>query len=334
MEIRKRRNVTVDVLKAFCIVLVVVGHYNPADAPDTYKSIVEIIYSFHMPAFMWASGFLYVLTMRPQSYFSFIGRKLKRLMLPYIIVSLVVIGLKLLSQQNMYVEHPTGYDSFIRMFYLPEAGYYLWFLWALMLMFLIAPLFRTQWSRLVLLILSSILSSLALSVTPIFCLDCLVTFLPYFSLGMCSADIYNKYSFYLHKSHSIVILSVFSLISIAIFIALSVFLPDIAGLDNLLVAFIGIVCIILLSELLTSSCKNLSFILAIADASFIIYLFHTTFQGLAKSIILKLSFEHYFIADMVIMTIVGCAGPFLLQTTVLTKFKWSRICFSLHSKKR
>lgn len=333
MNVAKKRNITVDVLKAFCIVLVVIGHFAPDNAPDLYKTIVDVIYSFHMPAFMWASGFLYIMTMRPQSYFSFIGRKLRRLMLPYLVVSLVVICLKLLSQRNMYVEHPITTDAFYRMFYLPEAGYFLWFLWALMFMFLIAPFFRTQWSRILLFIFSSILSTLTLNITSVFCLDCFVAFLPYFSLGMCSADVYKGYCDYLHKSLSITLLLVLSLVSIAVFVALSVFLPDIGGLDNLLIAIAGIICILSFSELLTLTCSDLSWMLAIADASFLIYLFHTTFQGIAKSVIFKLSVTHYFIVDLVAMTVIGCLGPFLMQKFILSKFKWTRFCFSLSTKR-
>ena len=48
-----------DIAKAICIILVVIGHYSPDGSPDWYKAIWSWIYSFHMPLFMFASGYIY-----------------------------------------------------------------------------------------------------------------------------------------------------------------------------------------------------------------------------------------------------------------------------------
>lgn len=53
------RNVLLDVLKGFAIFLVVMGHaiqYNQVDF-DT-NPVFRFIYSFHMPLFMFVSGFI------------------------------------------------------------------------------------------------------------------------------------------------------------------------------------------------------------------------------------------------------------------------------------
>lgn len=56
------RLLTFDIAKAICIILVVVGHYYPDNSPGWYKNIHDIIYSFHMPLFMFASGYIYMFT--------------------------------------------------------------------------------------------------------------------------------------------------------------------------------------------------------------------------------------------------------------------------------
>ncbi|MDO4803168.1 MAG: acyltransferase family protein [Prevotellaceae bacterium] len=48
-----------DIAKAICIVLVVVGHFNPSLAPEGWHTSVDVIYTFHMPLFMFVSGFLF-----------------------------------------------------------------------------------------------------------------------------------------------------------------------------------------------------------------------------------------------------------------------------------
>lgn len=42
-----KRIVFIDIAKAICIILVVVGHYVPADSPSWYVALHDIIYLFH-----------------------------------------------------------------------------------------------------------------------------------------------------------------------------------------------------------------------------------------------------------------------------------------------
>ena len=52
------RSATADIAKTIGIILVVIGHYNPADAPEWYHLANRFIYAFHMPLFMFASGYM------------------------------------------------------------------------------------------------------------------------------------------------------------------------------------------------------------------------------------------------------------------------------------
>ena len=44
-----QRLVFLDIAKAICIILVVIGHYHPDNSPEWYNVIWKFIYSFHMP---------------------------------------------------------------------------------------------------------------------------------------------------------------------------------------------------------------------------------------------------------------------------------------------
>ena len=47
----KIRDITFDIAKGIGIVLVVIGHYIPDNAPSWYIGFVSFVYHFHMPLF-------------------------------------------------------------------------------------------------------------------------------------------------------------------------------------------------------------------------------------------------------------------------------------------
>lgn len=180
-----QRLVFLDIAKAICIILVVIGHYHPENSPEWYTMVRKFIYSFHMPLFMFASGYIYIATKREhEMYKSFIWKKIKRLMVPYWATSILVISLKLTTQGDAYVANPVTLSSYIKMFYLPEAGAFLWFIWALWWMFVVVPLFKTPKNRLALFVISIALSYLPLHLPNLFCMNQFKVMFVYFMLGV------------------------------------------------------------------------------------------------------------------------------------------------------
>ena len=68
-----------DIARMVCIILVVIGHYDPADAPTHYSNMRMVIYTFHMPVFLFISGYLYIVTRKSETFTAFITKKIKRL---------------------------------------------------------------------------------------------------------------------------------------------------------------------------------------------------------------------------------------------------------------
>lgn len=92
---RKERNASFDFMKGILIVLVVLGHaislMYGSDNPDLwYQPCFNVIYTFHMPLFVFVSGvFLrHSLSDKPQE---FLGKRVKRLALPCVIYSTLVL---------------------------------------------------------------------------------------------------------------------------------------------------------------------------------------------------------------------------------------------------
>ena len=48
--IRMNRSIFIDISKAICIILVVIGHFHPTFSPEWYVALVKIIYTFHTKA--------------------------------------------------------------------------------------------------------------------------------------------------------------------------------------------------------------------------------------------------------------------------------------------
>ncbi len=179
-----QRIVFIDIAKAICIILVVIGHYVPENSPEWYVAMHDIIYTFHMPLFMFASGYVYIATKKDVGYGGFLMKKIRRLMVPYLVTSVVVITIKLMTQGSMSVDNPVTPVSYFRMFYLPEAGYFLWFIWALWWMFVIVPLFKTTTSRMLLFFVCLALHFVPLQLPSEFCLAQCKQMLVFFMFGV------------------------------------------------------------------------------------------------------------------------------------------------------
>lgn len=119
------RIIALDIAKAICIILVVMGHYVPDNSPAWYVLVHDVIYTFHMPLFMFVSGYVYIATKKRSTYGDFLLKKVRRLMVPYLTTSVMVIVIKLLTQGSMSVDNPVTIFSFVEMFYMPVAGFYL-----------------------------------------------------------------------------------------------------------------------------------------------------------------------------------------------------------------
>ena len=190
-----QRFISFDIAKAICIILVVIGHYVPDYSPQWYVGVHDVIYTFHMPLFMFASGFIYMATKKNILYKDFLLKKVKRLMVPYLSVSAIVITIKLLTEGHAYVENPVTWMSYVKMLYLPEAGYFLWFFWALWWMFVISPMFKTKQIRLGLFVLAIVLHYIPNILPEIFCLSQFQGMLVYFMLGVVFCDWKQQISF-------------------------------------------------------------------------------------------------------------------------------------------
>lgn len=321
------RLVEFDIAKAICIILVVIGHYFPDNSPEWYVWVHDVIYTFHMPLFMFASGYIYNATRNGGTYGSFLWKKVRRLMVPYVVTSFIVISIKLLTQGNAYVQNPVTPIAYLQVLWSLVAGYFLWFIWALWWMFVIAPLFKTKESRLVLLGIGVILYYMPIPVPEMFCLPQFQHMLVFFALGMACVDYRKHLSFNRWRWSGII---TFVSINILIYSGL------VGGVSSVL-AVSGIVMVMQISSWLQDKIqgRHLAWLIQVSASSYIIYLLHTTFEGFAKSIVYKVpllkngSHDFLFAVGAIVVVSCGVFVPILLNKFVLSRSMYLKIMFGL-----
>lgn len=127
---KPKRNNTIDAMKGFGIILVVLGHVIQGNitVPDN-NIIYRYIYSFHMPLFMFLSGYVaYITNNKINNNFLFI--KTKELFVPFISWYFTIGFLLANFEEKIYL------STYLKeLIFFPDNG--LWFLWILFLIFCI-----------------------------------------------------------------------------------------------------------------------------------------------------------------------------------------------------
>lgn len=336
--LRTRRFETIDIAKAMAIILVVAGHFTDPRMPEGFEIARKVIYMFHMPLFMFASGFIYLATLKPVSYREFISRKFRRLMIPYFVTSFIVFGIKIALAPVMPLENPVTLADLAAIFYSPAAGYFLWFIWALWWMMMIIPFFNTPVKRGALLALAVILFFFAPVMPDLFCIKEFAGNLVYFAAGTVVCDFMRMRHIdgfgRIWQVVSLVLFAVMAWVSLA-YVAQTGELPR--ALFALLTAFVGIAMGFGVARLyLDFSGKAMRAVaFSIASASYIIYLLHTTCMGFPKSLMNKLHFFDggdlglRFGLAMVVLVACGVVIPWFFARYVFPKFKATAFLFGL-----
>ena len=183
----------INILRGWAIFLVVVGHLPFLNKVILYRFIRTLIYSFHMPLFMMISGYLFGKFSRERVIGSFAGyrnfliKKAKRFIPAYFLTMLLLGSTKFIIGKLIPLKHPFTSTSLFMMFVNPLKGGFvthLWFLYTLLIIFLIYPLFEKLLWRFSEHIRTIIYLGIYFLPLPyFFCLNLVGKYLVYFYLG-------------------------------------------------------------------------------------------------------------------------------------------------------
>lgn len=269
-----------DVLRAFAIILVVIGHitilFKPTSHPQDDTRIAQAItfgiYIFHMPLFMAISGAIYQLSKSKVIYSKFLPfliNKFKRIIIPYFCVGIFA----LLPVLVFITPHQTWSDpeTWLKILWAKDCRH-LWYLlalfWIFILQFTADRLHINLWF---LLVFSSILTLARSWVLPqhqILCLNMALRYWPIFILGMIMVRYLNDLS--MCKALNISVIG--GGVCVLVIAKSSNFYIDTSS--ALILPYFICLALIVVARQLSLSSKWEAIVREIAGYSFGIYLFH------------------------------------------------------------
>jgi len=138
MKENQQRVRYIDQLKGVAILIVVIGHFIQYNTVEGNRNILfGIIYSFHMPLFMFISGYVAYKTIQPKilnQYFLFLKKKISAILVPFFTWPLIINPYFF---NNQYNNNP--FKTLTILINGPSGG--LWFLWYLFFLYLLYTLF-------------------------------------------------------------------------------------------------------------------------------------------------------------------------------------------------
>lgn len=313
-------------LQSFGIILVVLGHSFPLTMEGVdmhgYEVLNHIIYSFHMPLFMTISGFLFAFHGGMKTtYLNFVKKKIVRLLFPYVSISTIGFLMKIIT--NRYAVNPIDISLFgyiKSLFYVSKNVIVpMWFLPALFIIFLFAPLFYKAITSLSVIKIASITGILIIArlYNPtnidLFSITNAIIYAIFFWIGCLMG--FFKYNL----DHILNKISVF-ILSISIFVILNYTNIDkIPIMNHVLCSFLTSLAGIFSSFCLSKLSVKLQFnpFSLIDGYSYQIYLLHTIVQSGINLIFTKILHLNFYIS-FISMFIFGIIFPIFI-TKIITQ---------------
>jgi len=253
------------------IMLVVIGHLasRGQEGIDVYVNLKSLIYKFHMPLFLFLSGYISGYTYKKiknfKEYIVFVKKKFLRLFPAYLLLSIIfLLGKYILGSSNSMI------DGLANILFSPSSGNsgFLWYIYVLFLYNLIMPLiiFTVKNYFFIFFLLATILS--LFTFPDILSLNFFFWYLPFFMLGCFLSNHIEKYSYVLSK---------IGFLSFILFVLWSVLeYLQIIDIPKILVGFLSILSV---HYICLFFIKRNKFFELLGSHSFNIYLFNSVFMG-------------------------------------------------------
>lgn len=341
MLLSASRDSTLEVLKGFVMLLVVMGHLTTGDIiPHQnlwYENLKQAIYSFHMPLFFILSGIIFQMQSRylvnnqeslsnlKSIYLNYIIERSKRLLVPFLIIGVFITLAKYIFQPPPELgaaplSLPMG---LLRIIYETEQSptRFIWFLFVLYILSIIFLPFIIRFDK--------------YARRNLILVGVLVMFLGLFFISPWMADILYFNRFARHAIFFVIGLIVFykfqefsdwskkilplSLIMFGVLLSISLSY-DFSNVARF--CFMGLISFIFLLPLCDYFTDYSGLILKIiAKYSFVIFLFNLPFIGLSKMVILKTFGWSPIIFNYTVIFIYlsGIIGPILLKIFIFDK---------------
>lgn len=287
---------------------------NIMPANDLYKWFNQTIYLFHVPLFFICSGYLYQKLSHVDSFGSWkknIERKALVLGVPYFTFSTATWLLKLLFSKS--INNGVEENLFSMLFLHPVSPY--WYLYALFLIFLVTPTFKSIPMAITGLIIALIgkMITFTQGIT-VYAASTVLTNEIWFVIGMCLAVSTLKLS---KKWKNVgIILGVFFLSASVVTYVAEI---RISGISFLL-GVVACAAVIAMTIGVDNERKQRSLFVSLAKYTMPIFLMHTLFAAGVRSILLKCAIDSAVI-HVVIGILISFLGP-IIAAKIMEKIKF------------
>ena len=328
MTARTSRRFDIDRAKGLGIALVVFGHLAAKSRPlgnDWFGYAQTAVYQFHMPFFMYLSGYVSMLTgslvLRTHEWPALVISRARRLLLPFVAFGLALTFGKMLVADLIHVDHapesvPTALQGLF--WYTDHSpAISVWYIGVLFVFSIVTPvLYGAFGSRL------SVLAVVAFAiywvpVPAVLFADKMVAFYLFFILGAIAASSGDHWTAWIDR-----VAFVASTVFLAVVCIAVAFFDQLPQSVRLLTC--GLASIPALHGVVrTTWLARSKHLLQLGVFSFVIYLLNTPLIGLTKGLMLKIMPWDglNFLVYLPVLMLAGLYGPILLKKLVFRRIR-------------
>lgn len=308
---KRPRLVTVDIMQGLAMLLVVIGHHLLDFMPVGYGQFHHWLYIFHMPYFIFISGFLIAYSYKGEQYVKYIYRRFRKFFIPYVLIGVIVTLLASLK----YGIASIG-NNLLNLLISPKQSEatFLWYIYLLFFLYALYPAIHFIQKKnpvlcnAVLVIIGIILFMFPVR-TQLLCLDYFTEYFIFYALGIVVSSFFKQIMS--HPQANIAAGSV----SLVCFIIISIltFRGGVQNWYSWLLCFLVIPAMYALSYTIKHIPPVRNTLVSISKNCFPIYLLHMFFvQGIAFIFTHISSNELDSVATVIyilISTVISIAGP-------------------------
>lgn len=290
--------------------------------------------------FMFASGFLFghsqfkIVSM--SDYWIYIRKKFKRLMIPYLTISIILLIIKYIAGSIVSLKFPINENFWKFIIFGPDHGFatFLWFIYVLFIIFMLFPIIEyIIKSPIILMLFLLIINYVPLPIPPYFFFNIklVIFYLPFFYFGYIYSKINNLKKEYRVFAHLlplyITLYTVLLYWKQEIILNLNQYMRHELSI-TICDQVIGIFCILsfyYLSTLIANMKKGLLFrvFFYIGEYSMSIYLLHTVSMGIVTVLLIQyLKVTHNMLLLTAILVILsGIILPVIISKYIISRYE-------------
>lgn len=326
---KRERLTDIDRAKGLGIVLVVFGHLAAKTLPEGnawFGYAQTAVYQFHMPFFMYLSGYVYFFTGAHRidlgDWPSVALRRAERLLVPFIGFGLILTVGKALGRGFMHVDHPpeSAVEALSGLFWDTDRSpaISVWYIWVLFVYTLLTPILFSLYGRRLPLLLAAAVVMCTLPIPHVMFLNRVFLYYVFFVLGGICAAGGDRWLGFVDRYWGITACAFVAAVSIAVW-----YFEDLPGTARLLAC--GSLSMPVLHGIVrTGVMSRWSLLLLCGQLSFVIYLFNTPFIGVTKGLMLHaLPWDGAnCLLYLPVLMAAGVFGPVLLKRYVIRYFPY------------